>query len=375
MSARIRVAAVMDTAIVSGPGRQLAAIVPALAEQGVDVRVVVFQHEGREKTAYRTFLETRGIDHVVIPFASRFDRRLVPTLRARLDEWRPDVVQTHSYRPTALVWLLRRAGVPWRWIGFFHGTTNEDLKVRVYHWLDRRLLPSADRIVVMSQAQISHFDPRASVLQVHNAVLPTPVSAIPDETAAALARVAALPTPRVGVIGRISHEKGVDVAIHAARALRDRGTATTWVIAGDGPDRATCEALAGTLQLGDVVHFTGALLPIEPLYPLLDLVAIPSRSEGLPNVLLEALRADRPVVSTAVGAVPEVIGGTAAGRLVPVENPSALAEAVRAALAEASQPESSGAAAAARAEVVQRFSLARRVEAHLQLYRDVLAAG
>jgi glycosyltransferase involved in cell wall biosynthesis len=333
VSARIRVAAVMDTAIVSGPGRQLAAIVPALAEQGVDVRIVVFQHEGREKTAYRAFLEARGIDHVVIPFASRFDRRLVPTLRARLGEWRPDVVQTHSYRPTALVWLLRRAGVPWRWIGFFHGTTNEDLKVRVYHWLDRRLLPSADRIVVMSQAQIAHFDPNAAVVQVHNAVLPAPVAAIPDGTAAALARVAALPTPRIGVIGRISHEKGVDVAIHAARALRDRGTPATWVIAGDGPDRSASEALVSTLQLGDTVHFTGALLPIEPLYPLLDLVVIPSRSEGLPNVLLEALRADRPVVSTTVGAVPEVIGGTEAGRLVPVEDPAALAEGVRALLA------------------------------------------
>jgi glycosyltransferase involved in cell wall biosynthesis len=147
------------------------------------------------------------------------------------------------------------------------------------------------------------------------------------------------------------------------------------VIAGDGPDRSACEALVSTLQLGDTVHFTGALLPIEPLYPLLDLVVIPSRSEGLPNVLLEALRADRPVVSTTVGAVPEVIGGTEAGRLVPVEDPAALAEGVRALLAEASQAGPAAAAAAARADVVQRFSLARRVQAHVQLYREVLAAG
>jgi hypothetical protein len=102
----------MDTAIVSGPGRQLAAVAPALAAHGVDLRVVVFQYAGAAKSPYRAFLEAAGVDHVVVPFASRFDRALLRNLRGVLDAWAPDVVQTHGYRPTALAWLLRRAGAP-----------------------------------------------------------------------------------------------------------------------------------------------------------------------------------------------------------------------------------------------------------------------
>ena len=362
---RIRVAALMDTAIVSGPGRQLAAVAPALRARGVDLRVVVFQHTARERTAYREFLERAGVDHVVVPFRSRFDRRLLPALRRTLDAWDPHLVQTHSYRPTALAWLLRRGGARWGWIGFFHGTTNEDLKVRVYHWLDRRLLPAADRIVVMSQLQAASFGGAGGpVRQIYNAVIPVPDVAGGEQ----IARVAALPRPRVGVVGRLSAEKGVDVLLRAVRLLRDAGRSLTLVVAGDGPERGACETLAGSLGVAEDVTFLGPVLPVEPLYPELDLVVIPSRSEGLPNVLLEAFRADRPVVSTAVGAVPEVVAGTVAARIVPPENPAALADAIGAALDTLDDP----AARAARADVARRFSLEQRVAAHVQLYAEVL---
>jgi len=368
---RLRVAAVMDAAIVSGPGRQLAALAAPLRDAGVDLRVIVFQHAAREYSDYRRFLEGAGVDHVVVPYRRTLDFSLLPGLRAAIAGFAPHVVQTHSYRPTTLVWLLRRAGVPWKWVGFFHGTTNEDAKVRVYHWLDRQLLPSAQRIVVMSRAQLDHFTACGDrAMQIYNAVIPVPPAPPNDATRATLARVEAIPRPRVGVVGRLSAEKGVDVMLHALRALADDGVAASLVIAGDGPDRAALEALGASLGVADRAHFLGPVLPIEPLYPALDLLVIPSRSEGLPNVLLEALRADLPVVSTRVGAVPEVLDGTSAGRIVPPENPPALAAAIAEALREPREL-----ARDARAEVVRRFSLEQRVAAHVKLYRDVLAGA
>lgn len=374
----IRVAAVMDTAIVSGPGRQLAALAAALRAVGVELTIVVFQHTGAPKTAYREFLEHAGLPHEVVPFASRFDRALLPALRATLDRLAPDVVQTHSYRPTVLAWLLRRRGARWRWLGFHHGTTNEDLKVRLYHWLDHQLLPSSDCVVVMSREQADRFGgPGPRVRQLYNAVLPIPASRTSAESAALLERVARLPRPRVGVIGRLSHEKGVDVALRAARLLQERGQPVSLVLAGDGPERASATALATSLGLADTAHFLGPVLPVEPLYPLLDLVLIPSRSEGLPNVLLEALRADRPVVSTRVGAVSEVLDERAladgAGWTAPPESPEALADAVASALDAAADPVRASALGAARAAVARRFSLDARVAAHVALYREVLA--
>lgn len=362
---RTRVAALMDTAQVSGPGRQLAALVPQLAGSGVDVLCVLFQRDGARRSAYTDFLESLGVPHVVIRDRGRFDLSVISRVQAALAEWRPDIVQTHSYRPTAIAWALRRAGARWRWVGFFHGTTNEDLKVRVYHWLDRRLLRAADRVVVMSRAQASLFAGlNQRVVQIHNAVLPQPGQPLRDSVVAQLSTIS---HPRIGVIGRLSHEKGVDVLLDALRMAADAGCPAHTAIAGDGPELARLKRRAAELDLSERVSFLGPVYPAGPLYPELDLVVIPSRSEGLPNVLLEALHADRRVVATDVGAVTEVLSDPAAGRVVPAEDPAALAQGIMAALAEAPT-----AGAAARRAAVERFSLVRRADAHLALYRNVL---
>ncbi len=358
----------MDTVQVSGPGRQLAAVQPWLADAGVDLLVVLFRRKSVHRHPYAELLVGLGIPHVIAEDRGRFDPALTGTVRRLLDEWRPDIVQTHSYRPTALAWLLRRRGVSWRWVGFFHGTTHEDRKVRLYHWLDRRLLRAADRIVVMSGPQAELFARSGRpVRRIHNAVLPAPTAALPEDVASVLS---AVPHPRVGVIGRLSPEKGVDVLLAALAEGRAQLPRVHVVIAGDGPERRRLVAQASALGLGDRVHFLGPVYPATALYPELDLVVLPSRSEGLPNVLLEALEADRPVVATDVGAVSEVLVDPAAGVVVPPENPTLLASAIARALAE---PPGQG--SAARRAAAARFSLDQRVEAHLALYRELVPDG
>ena len=77
----------------------------------------------------------------------------------------------------------------------------------------------------MSQEQLGRFDgPGAPVPQVYNAVLPVLATAASAETISMSARIDALPHPRVGVVGRLSPEKGVDVMLHAAQALRRAGS-------------------------------------------------------------------------------------------------------------------------------------------------------
>ena len=107
---------------------------------------------------------------------------------------------------------------------------------------------------------------------------------------------------------------------------------------------------------------------MDVLYRNLDLLVLPSRSEGLPNTMLEAMQADVPVVATTVGAVPDVVGTSSAARLVAPGSAATLADAIERALIQGD----SSAAAVARREVVSRLSLERRLEAHVQLYRDVL---
>ena len=359
--APLRVAALIDTVQVSGPGRQLAALAASLEARGVELRVVTFHRAGRAASPFLEYLERAGVGYWVLEERGPFDIRLLSKVRRLFREWVPDVVQTHGYKTTALAYLLRRGGARWPWIAFFHGDTRENLKVRLYHWLDARLLGAADRVIVMSELhrqRMSKLGDRVRV--VHNACIPLPA----DAAAGGPYNERADGGSRIGVVGRLSPEKGVDVFLRACRELVSRDVPFTAFVAGDGPDRAQLEQLRDSLELASRVSFLGAIGAVHALYASLDLLVIPSLSEGLPNVLLEALRADVPVVATRVGAVPEVLTSREAGVIVPPGSASALAEGIVAALPLKDDP----VAREARRAIVERFSVERRAAHHLDLY-------
>ena len=364
------VAAVIDAMSVSGPARQLAAVARYLATHGIEIHVVTFHRQGRPAAPFVDFMRSYGVPVTVLPDSGPLDVRLVWRLHQALREIKPDVVQTHGYRPTALAFALKRLGATWPWLAFFHGATFENRKVRFYNWLDRRLMPSADRLVVMSQAQRDTFMCMGSrVMVVHNAAIPV----VDDEdagrrTAAALA-ACTRSRPVIGMVGRLSPEKGVDVFLEAAATLAQRGVEFSGILVGDGPERSRLEAQRSALGLEGRVHFVGSLDAVGPVYEALDLLVIASLSEGLPNVLLEALRAGVPVVATTVGAIPEVIGRSRAAVLIPPGSAVALADGIVKAIGERDDP----AARQDRRAAAERMSLEARGNALAGLYTELMA--
>lgn len=354
---------------VSGPVRQLTALARALQGAGIDCLVVAFHRHGQPPSAFAPYLQEAGVTHCVVEDRGPFDWRVARTVGAVLRDWQPSIVQTHGYKATAVAYLLRQLGYPWPWIGFFHGSTTEPLKARFYHWVDRRLLGAAERVVVMSHAQARAFRHCSSRVRViYNAALALPPAGRPAERGRLAALADGLQRPIIGVVGRLSQEKGVDIFLDACAVLASKGLAFSALVAGDGPGRARVEAQCARLGLASRVRFLGHVYDVNALYGMLDLLVLPSRSEGLPNTLLEAMQADVPIVATSVGAVPEVVGTSSAARVVAPGSVAALAEAIEHAVAQGDLP----AGAAARRAVVSRFSLEHRVEAHVQLYRDLL---
>jgi glycosyltransferase involved in cell wall biosynthesis len=176
--------------------------------------------------------------------------------------------------------------------------------------------------------------------------------------------------PRIAVIGRLSSEKGVDIFLHAlAQVVADAAPASA-IIAGDGPERPALEQLSTSLGLDAHVRFIGHVGDPWALYSAIDLVVIPSRSEGLPNVLLEALAADVPVLATRVGAVPDVLAQPGSGIIVEPGSVDQLAAGLTRALATLDSAE----ARAARAATLRPFSLELRAQSLEQIYRDLLPA-
>ena len=368
----MRVAALIDTYEVFGAGRQLAPIGPALRARGVQQQVILFQRQGRPPSPYAAYLSALGAEHVVLPESGPTDVRVLRRVSDALATFDPDIVETHGYRTSAIVTALRAIGPRrWRWVAFFHGTTTENAKVRAYNWIDRRLMRRADRLVVMSQAHRAACAPLGDrVRVVYNAVLELPAipEAPPVDLPGGFAEARSNGAVLLGVVGRLSSEKGVDVFLDACGVLANRDVPFRALIAGDGPDRQMLTARARTLGLADRVAFLGNVCDMGRLYRQIDCLVIPSRSEGLPNVLLEALNHDLPAVATHVGAIPEVLTDQRAGIVVPPQQPDALADGIRRALPLMRDP----AAQAARAAAAQRFSLAARVDAHLALYDELV---
>jgi glycosyltransferase involved in cell wall biosynthesis len=150
-------------------------------------------------------------------------------------------------------------------------------------------------------------------------------------------RVPAPGAPRILTVGRLVPKKGHDVLIAAAAALREQRAAFELRIAGDGPEWPRLQRLVHELELGDRVVFLGPLTPAEVREELAaaSVFALACRRtpdgdrDGLPNVVLEAMAGELPVVSTTLAGVAEAIQDGASGLLVPPEDPGALAAALQ----------------------------------------------
>jgi len=170
-------------------------------------------------------------------------------------------------------------------------------------------------------------------------------------------------------IGRLAPEKGFDLLIEALVGVPDYRL----VVAGDGPERARLEQLVRARGLDDRVEFAGWVEGAWTDRWCPRLVAVPSRFEGMPLVILEAMQAGIPVVATRVGGVPEVVIDGSTGLLVDPGDPAALATALRELLDDPRRCEEMGTAAERRLR--DHFTAERMISSYEALYQEVACGG
>jgi len=183
------------------------------------------------------------------------------------------------------------------------------------------------------------------------------------------------PVPRaatgsvIGSIGRLDDQKGYDLLVRVLPELPD----ATAVLVGDGPERGALEALAACLGVEDRLVITGWTSEPRRHLPSFDIFALPSRWEGLPLVILEAMHAGLPVVAADVGSVAEAVRDGKTGFLVPPDDAPALCARLRCLLSDAKLGAALGAAGRKRAR--ERFTAERMAQAYEAVYRRVARAG
>ena len=179
--------------------------------------------------------------------------------------------------------------------------------------------------------------------------------------------------PSLLCLGRLSAEKGLDVAIAALASIAARFPAARLVIAGDGPERAALESQVKRLNLTRAIEFKGWVSPkrVTALIDAATAIVLPSRSEGLPSVAVEAALRARPVVATRVGGIPEIVVHDQTGLLVDADDASALAQTIAQLLDQPQQALALGRAARERA--MKMFGFERYVSDYDILYKKLIA--
>ncbi len=300
-----------------------------------------------------------------------FDAGLVDQALPLLRTHRINILQSHGYKSHVLCWLLhRKTGLPW--IAMVHGWTRENLRVRVYNGVEQMMLLAADEVVAVSQSLRQRLLPpvRKRCRVIPNALAPEEL----EEGQDSFGMRTRLGFPDnavvVGLVGRLSREKGQSVFLRALAAAREKDARLCALLVGGGPERDRLYREAGELGIRDACVFTGHVRGLAPYYQGMDIQVMPSFTEGMPNAALEGMYMELPLVASRVGGIPEVVLEGETGVLLQPGDADALASALLDLAADADKRRTMGTAGKER--IVAEFSLAVRVGRFLQLYRDVL---
>ena len=294
------------------------------------------------------------------------DGRAVRQLRRILSREQPDVVHAHGLRAGALSALAlslatrpSRAALPLV-VTVHNAPPASGANATVYQGLQFLVARSAAVVLCVSRdledrmrgagardvrrALVPPYDPAAPAESPDSTAAPDSTGA-PDPEAVR-AELGAPGRPLILAAGRLAPQKGFGSLIEAARGWQDLSPVPLLAIAGSGPLQG--ELAAAAAVLGPSVVLLGQRADIPSLLAAADLFVLPSRWEGQPLILQEALRAGRPIVATRAGGTPDLTGEDGA-LLVPPDDPAALAGALNALVGDPGRAEAMGAAGRKRA--------------------------
>lgn len=332
-AARIKILLVESGRAVGGTERVLWELATGLPAARFEVRAWLSDASGVDEFA--AALESAGVPvDRVAEVDSRWDWKGMFATWRRLRKLKPALLHVHHVWPAAdryLTLLARAAGVP-------HVVITEHVTGESHSGGQRALkrdeLRRADAVTAVTGAIVENLVRDYAIERSRVRVVPNGAD-LPNEDAEAPVakrwreRYLSTPLKPLWVVaGRLEEQKGHDLLFESLVLLLKKGLDFTLVVAGEGSRRSWLESQSLSLGLAPRVQFVGQVEDVGGLLAAADAVLLPSRWEGLPLVLLEAMARARPVVATAVGGVAEAIENGVTGTLVPPGDVPALAEAL-----------------------------------------------
>lgn len=262
-----------------------------------------------------------GLHVEAIDVKHRFDLRAIMKMREYIKAHNISLIHTHDFKSDCYgIWATHNLDV--KRVATAHGSTRDSLVKKLYLFFDEYLAYRFyDKIIAVSedlQSQLrgKHIQPdKIEVIQNGlDSDLLSLNEGIPEPPLPFVKR----PGMRVfAVIGRLYPDKGHSLFLRALANTTAKYPEARGLIIGDGPEKESILRQIRTLHLEDRVYYCGVRKDIKNIYNMIDYLVIPSFTEGLPYVLLEAMAGSIPVLATAVGDIPLLIQDEVTGYLVP----------------------------------------------------------
>ena len=318
---------------VGGPARHVVWLTKALQDDEFQTTLIAGSvPPGEDDMGY--FADENGVRPVYLREMSReispSDTRSLLKLYRLIKAEKPDIIHTHTAKAGT---LGRIAGSMYRWLTWgtlvgrprrirmvhtFHGhvfhSYYSPAKTRAFLAIERTLARATDRIVVLSDQQLDEINKKFRVGNLERfAVVPLGIDieqfdSDPSVRQKLRAEFGVQESDVVvGFVGRLTEIKNISLLLHAAALIRERKD-VKFAIVGDGHLRPDLEQKAASLDIGSNTIFLGNRSDISDIYSALDIVALTSLNEGTPLSLIEAMAAGKPVISTGVGGVRDLLG-------------------------------------------------------------------
>jgi glycosyltransferase involved in cell wall biosynthesis len=366
-SERIRVCQIIPTLVQGGAEKQMSLLAMHLPPERFDSHVIVLTHSGPLEEQ----LNAAGIPVHLIGKRGKLDPTAYWRLVRKLRELAPDVVHTWLFAANSYGrFAARRAGVP---VIIAGERCVDPWKSTLQLWIDRRMQSFTTAIATNSEA-VARFYQRKGIAphlfrMIPNAVLPPSVPAIDRQE---LCQRLQLP-PRgkiIGAVGRLWKQKGYEELIWSAELLRIVYNDMWVVIVGDGPELQRLQRLRDQYGAGDAIKFVGHRKDAAQLMSAFDILWNGSRYEGQSNTILEAMSWGVPVVASDIPGNRDLVIPEETGILYPLGDSGELTRRTNALLRDTALMKRLG--ANARTRIEQHFSLGRMVDAHAELYQQLL---
>jgi glycosyltransferase involved in cell wall biosynthesis len=356
-----RILIIRSTSFYGGAERQIVGFASRLDKRLFDPVICGFKDDIVPGNAFLKIAAEQGLATALILSTKGFDAKAINDLSAIVTSEKVDLLCPQDYRADFYARIVgHRLKIPV--VATAHGFTGHTRNVQLYEAFDRLIvLRGMNRVICVSQAVVERLRrcgiPRTKLKRVYNSIDVMEADPPIDKPRGSIT---------VCSVGRLSVEKGHRFLIQAWQTICKRFPSARLLLVGDGPERARLSELALDLGIASSVEFAGFTdTPMDYIYDS-DVFVLPSLTEGLPVVILEACAASKPIVASNVGGIGEVISSGRSGILVNPGRPNELVSAILSLLEHPGNGSSMG--DAARKVVEDEFSFEKNVPLLEQAY-------